>query len=260
MSVNSNQSDKLDLWPEPEFFERMRRVGTENYYDKHPFHVLLGEGKLPMTAIQCWIRNRFYYQRNIPVKDAYILANSPRHVRRIWLHRITDHDGADASQMGGIQSWVRLDLGVWGEAPEGFAAKSSQEQTDILNAHEEKLNRAPVLPGVKAAVDSYVDFAREKRWELAVASSLTEMFAPDLMTRRLASMEKHYPAIPSWSYDYFRNRPPQAKRDQGEAWALVARHCDTPELQREAVTALEFKCGVLWKMLDAIMAACGTHR
>lgn len=246
----------MEFWTEREFFERMKRVGEQNYYDKHPFHLLLAEGRLPMSAIQCWIRNRFYYQRNIPVKDAYILANAPREVRRIWLHRITDHDGLEgAGVTGGIQSWVRLDLGVWGEAPEDFGSKTSEEQTAILKAHEEKLNHAPVLRGVKSAVDSYVNFARDQRWELAVASSLTEMFAPDLMTRRLASMEKHYPAIPAWSYDYFRNRPPQARRDQGEAWALVARHCSTPKLQRQAVAALEFKCGVLWKMLDAIMAA-----
>ncbi len=93
--------------------------------------------------------------------------------------------------------------------------------------------------------------------ELAIASSLTEMFAPDLMSRRLACLERHYPEIPSWAYDYFRNRPPQAKRDCGEAWSIVVRGCATPKAQREAVKALEFKCSVLWSMLDAILEVCG---
>ncbi len=244
-----------NLWSEADFLRRMREVGLKHYHDKHPFHLLLAEGRLPLAAIRCWIRNRFYYQRKIPIKDAFILTNAPRHVRKIWIHRIGDHDGIDATGWtGGIQTWVRLDLGVSGEAPPGFARKSIREQTEILQAHEEKLQTAPVLPGVRAAVDAYVNFARTARWELAVASSLTEMFAPDLMNRRLASLERHYPMIPSWSYDYFRNRPPLARRDQKEAWALTARNCTTPKLQRHAVAALRFKCDLLWKMLDAIMA------
>jgi pyrroloquinoline-quinone synthase len=233
----------------------MREVGLKHYHDKHPFHLRLEEGRLPLAAIRCWIRNRFHYQRNIPIKDAFILTNAPRHVRKIWIHRIGDHDGVDATGWkGGIQTWVRLDLGVSGEAPSGFARKSNRKQAEILKAHEEMLESAPVLPGVRAAVDAYVNFARESRWELAVASSLTEMFAPDLMIRRLASLEEHYPSIPAWAYDYFRNRPPLARRDQQEAWALTAQSCTTPELQRKAVLALRFKCKLLWEMLDAIMA------
>jgi len=241
-------------WSEPEFLGRMREVGLKHYHDKHPFHLQLEEGRLPLAAIRRWIRNRFHYQRNIPIKDAYILANAPRPVRKIWIHRISDNDGVDATGwIGGISSWVRLDLGVSGEAPRGFARTSLRKQAAILEAHEKKLQSAPVLPGVRAAVDAYVQFARKSRWELAVASSLTEMFAPDLMNRRLASLEKHYPAIPAWSYDYFRNRPPLARRDQKEAWALTAQNCTTPELQSQAIAALRFKCELLWKMLDAIM-------
>ncbi len=245
----------MELWSPEVFHEHMRKVGEESYYDKHPFHLLLNEGRLPIEAIRCWIRNRFYYQCNIPVKDAYLLAKSPREIRKIWLHRITDHDGDDAAgKPGGIQAWVRLDLGVSAEAPAGFENKSPADQLLVLQQHEDKLNHAAMLSGVRAAVDSYVSFVREARWEMGVASSLTEMFAPDLMVRRLAALEKQYPVIPAWAYDYFRNRPPQARRDCGEAWAILVARCTTPELQREAVAALQFKCGVLWKMQDAILA------
>jgi pyrroloquinoline-quinone synthase len=253
MAAKNLQDGKL--WSEPEFLGRMRDVGLKHYHDKHPFHLQLGEGRLPIEAIRRWIRNRFHYQNNIPVKDAYILANAPRHVRKIWIHRISDHDGVDATGwIGGISSWVRLDLGVSGEAPPEFARASLRKQAGILQAHEEKLQSAPVLPGVRSAVGAYVQFAQKARWELAVASSLTEMFAPDLIIRRLASLEKHYPSIPSWSYDYFRSRPPLTRQDRKEAWALTAQNCTSPELQRQAVAALRFKCELLWKMLDAIMA------
>jgi pyrroloquinoline-quinone synthase len=254
--MNTTKAGNMELWTPEVFYERMRKVGEESYYDKHPFHLLLNEGRLPIEAIRVWIRNRFYYQGNIPVKDAYLLAKSPREVRKIWLHRITDHDGDDAAgKPGGIQAWVRLDLGVSGQAPAGFETKPPAEQLSILQQHETVLNQAVFLPGVRSAVDSYVGFVREARWEMGVASSLTEMFAPDLMVRRLAALEKQYPAIPSWAYDYFRNRPPQARRDCGEAWTILVARCTTPELQREAVAALQFKCEVLWKMQDAILAA-----
>src|SRR5579863_4025595 len=144
MKTRPKKPGRLELWSEEDFHRRMRQVGEQRYYDKHPFHLLLEEGKLDRAALGCWIRNRFYYQRNIPVKDAFILAHAPREARKVWLHRITDHDGDDASNRpGGIQSWVRLDLGVSGEAPPGFEGKSSEEQSIILNAHEEKLNAAP---------------------------------------------------------------------------------------------------------------------
>lgn len=252
---------KTKRWNEDEFYARMRQVGERSYYDKHPFHLRLNKGELSIGAIRCWIRNRFYYQRNIPIKDAYILANSPREVRRIWIHRITDHDGIEGlEQPGGIEAWVRLDLGVSGKAPRGFETRSRTGQALVLQRHEAKLYEVPVLAGVRSAVQAYVAYARKARWELAVASSLTEMFAPDLMIRRLAALEKNYRQIPTWAYDYFRNRPPQARRDCGEAWSLVVKHCDTAKAQREAVKALQFKCGVLWRMLDAIMADCDKRK
>ena len=37
-----------------------------------------------------------------------------------------------------------------------------------------------LLPGVRFAVDAYVNFARTQPWPVAIASSLTELFAPDL--------------------------------------------------------------------------------
>jgi len=112
-----------------------------------------------------------------------------------------------------------------------------------------------VLPGARFAIEAYVHFARSEPWPIAVASSLTELFAPDHMRERVASMEAHYPWIPSWGYDYFRARFTQARTDSGEALAITLNYCDTPELQDRAVEALEFKCDVLWSLLDAVQGA-----
>src|SRR5712672_1344588 len=227
------------LWTEAEFTRQLRSIGEGSYHHKHPFHVRMNEGKLDEAAIRAWVANRFYYQRNIPVKDAAILSNCPiREVRRLWLHRIIDHDGNQGDE-GGIGAWLRL----------GEACGLSQ---DALLASQQ------VVPAVRFAVDAYVNFARSQPWPIAVASSLTELFAPDLMAARLAAFEKYYSWIDARGLDYFRRRVTQARLDSDEALTITLDYCNTPELQRQAVHALEFKCDVLWSVLDAIHHAYGS--
>lgn len=247
-----------ELWDRETFVEQLRAIGIRAYHDKHPFHVAMNEGRLSADALRGWVANRFYYQKNIPIKDAAILANcSVRRVRRIWIHRILDHDGIspavvasavlsgdfgapatqgtthDSANEGGIEAWLRL----------GEACGLSRD---------ELLDNRHLLPGARFAVDAYVNFARNQPWPIAVASSLTELFAPDLMTARLAAFQKFYPWIEPRGLDYFRRRVTQARRDSDEALAITLEYCDTQELQRSAVRALQFKCDVLWSLLDAI--------
>jgi pyrroloquinoline-quinone synthase len=220
------------------FIGRLRDIGGRAYHDRHPFHVAMNEGQLSPDALRGWAGNRFYYQRNIPRKDAAILANCPlREVRRLWLHRITDHDGNSENE-GGIEAWLRL-----GQAC-GLARDDLMQDRDVQ-------------PGVRFAVDAYVNFARQQPWPVANASSLTELFAPDLMATRLAAFEKFYTWIDANGLDYFRRRVTQARRDSNEALEITIGHCKTVELQQAALHALEFKCDVLWSMLDAIHLAYG---
>jgi len=86
----------------------------------------------------------------------------------------------------------------------------------------------------------------------AVASSLTELFAPDLMSGRLAAFERCYPWIGRDGLAYFRARLEQAPRDSEHALEVVTEHCRSSEQQAGAVAALSFKCDVLWSMMDAI--------
>jgi pyrroloquinoline-quinone synthase len=220
-------------WDDPTFTAKLREVGARAYHDKHPFHVLMNEGRLSRDAVRGWAANRFYYQRNIPQKDAAILSNCPfREVRRLWLKRILDHDGVNGGE-GGIEAWLRL-----GEA--------------CGLAREELLDANHVAPGVRFAVDAYVNFARTEPWPIAVASSLTELFAPDLMAKRLEAFEHYYTWVQPWGLNYFRRRLVEAYRDSGEALTVTLKHCSTRDLQKAAVRALSFKCDVLWSMLDAI--------
>ena len=221
-----------------EFTAKLKKVGMTSYHDKHPFHLAMNKGRLSRRQIQGWVANRYYYQSRIPLKDAAILSNCPlREVRRVWLHRITDHDGREGPE-GGIEAWLKL-----GEAV-GFTG-------------QEVLSETHVVPGVRFAVDAYVNLTRTKPWPVAVASSLTELFAPDLMKNRIAAFEKYYQWVPSWGLDYFKRRLTQARNDSEEGLRLTLTYCDTPELQEEAVKALAFKCDLLWALLDAVSLAYG---
>lgn len=220
-------------WNRQKFAAKLRNAGASAYHDKHPFHVLMNSGKLSRESIRRWVANRFYYQVSIPLKDAAILSNCPlREVRRLWLHRLLDHDGAKG-QEGGIGAWLQL----------GRACGLSQGTL---------LSGRLVLPAVRFAVDAYVNFARCQPWPIAVASSLTELFAPDLMAKRLEAFERFYPWIDPHGLQYFRNRLTQAPRDSREALRVTLTHCASLQMQEDAVAALRFKCDVLWAMLDAI--------
>ena len=175
-----------------EFIERMRHVGGARYHDLHPFNVRMHEGALSRAELGEWVRNRYYYQTKIPIKDALILAKSDDPAwRRVWIHRIIDHDGAEGGE-GGLALWLKL----------AEAVGLDREEVRSLKK---------VLPGVRFACDAYVTFVREHSLVEAVASSLTEAFAPDIMTKRIAAWEKHYPWVDTAALDYFRSRVPRAR-------------------------------------------------
>jgi pyrroloquinoline-quinone synthase len=190
-------------------------------------------GELTREELQRWVANRFYYQRCIPLKDAAILANCPDiDVRREWISRIVDHDGTTPGS-GGIESWLRL----------GEALGVSREELE---------SERRVLPGVRYAVDAYVNFARQRPWVEAVASSLTELFGPAAIKVRVAALERHYPWIDPAGLEYFRARLELAPRDAQHALDIVVDRCLTLEMQERAVAALKFKTEVLWAQLEAI--------
>ncbi|NYE95461.1 pyrroloquinoline-quinone synthase [Psychromicrobium silvestre] len=222
----------------PDELEEKLRTHAKQYHSEHPFHQRMNEGQSSPEEIRGWVANRFYYQENIPRKDGAVLSSCPdREVRRRWVQRIIDHDGTTEGT-GGIESWLRL----------GEAVGLSREEVE---------DSRHLLPGVRFAVDAYVTFTRTKPWVEAVASSLTELFAPNLMAQRLAAFERYYTWIDPAGLAYFRSRLTQAPRDSEHGLEVVRKHCITPETQAAAVAALSFKCDVLWSMLDSIDQAYG---
>jgi pyrroloquinoline-quinone synthase len=219
------------LSPE-ELADALRSFST-SYYANHPFHQLMHEGRLTPRQLQGWVANRLAYQRAIPRKDAAIISNCPDpDVRRAWMQRIVDHDGVERGS-GGIEMWIRLGVAL------GVPRTEMEDERHVL-------------PGVRLAAESYVTFCKTKAWIEAVASSLTELFAPDLMRKRIAAFPEHYPWIETDALEYFRSRLVQAPRDSQQGLRLVQERCTTVETQRRAFEALAFKLEMLWVMIDTI--------
>jgi pyrroloquinoline-quinone synthase len=219
-------------WPEEAFERHLRDILAERYHHRHPFNERMHDGSLSKEQIRGWIANRVYYQEMIPIKDAYLLAKMPWEHRREWIQRIINHDGAKVGE-GGIETWLAL-----GEA-------AGLRRTEML---EHRL----LVPGARFAVDAYVTFIRDHSWVEGVASSLTELAAPTLMTVRISAFEEYYPWVRREGLEYFQARVSQGATDASQALRIVQRYCRTREAQDAAVDALHFKCDMLNTFLDAV--------
>ena len=215
---------------------RLRAVGDERYHIHHPFHKLLHAGDLNRAQVQAWALNRYCYQRIIPIKDAALIARTDDPaLRRAWRKRLADHDGSEAGE-GGIERWVRLATGV------GL-------DRDYVESRE------GALPATEFAVQAYVHYVSEETLLKAVASSLTEMFAPTVISERVSGMLANYDFVTEDTLAYFTPRLTQAPEDADFALAYVKEHATTVEEQQDVIAALKFKCDVLWSQLDALYHA-----
>lgn len=219
-----------------DFEARLRRIGAERYHDRHPFHHRLHSGGCTPDQVRAWVINRYYYQSRIPMKDAAFMSRvEDPDLRRAWRSRIEDHDGT-ASNEGGIRRWLRLAEAV-GLDPDYVASTQG------------------VLPATRFAVDAYVRFVRDSTLLEAIASSLTELFAPKIHAQRIEGLLANYDFADEKSLAYFRNRLTEAPKDVAFGLSYVLDHADTLEKQDAAARALTFKTEVLWSQLDALESA-----
>ena len=217
-------------------FEAQIRDMERYYHIHHPYHVMMNNGELSQKQIQGWVANRFYYQVSIPIKDANIMANCPDQATRSqWVQRILDHDG-HGDDPGGIEAWIQL-----GEA--------------VGLTRDEVVSEEHVLPGVRFAVDAYINFARRADWHEAASSSLTELFAPKIHQQRLDNWPENYPWVDLKGYQYFKKRLTEARRDVNHGLEITLDWYKTREQQEKMLRILKFKLDVLWSMADAMTMA-----
>ena len=225
MSAGLNSGEELEA--------RLRRIGAERYHDNHPFHALMRDGALTRGQVQAWALNRYYYQSRIPIKDSALMSRIvDADLRREWSQRVIDHDGTREGQ-GGVAKWLHL------------CERLGLERARVLAEDG-------VLPATRFAVDAYVHFVRDRPLLEAIASSLTELFAPAIIGERTSAMLARYDFIDEDTLTYFTARLTQAPRDADFALDYVKRHATTPELRETVCGALLFKTDVLWAQLDAL--------
>lgn len=226
----------MKLMTPDELDAAVREIGAKRYHRLHPFHKLLHNGNCSKGQVQAWALNRYYYQAMIPIKDASLIArcNDPG-VRREWRSRLVDHDGHSEGD-GGIARWLLLTDGL------------GLDRDYVVSLHG-------LLPGTRFAVDAYVHFVQERSLFEAIASSLTELFSPGIISERVQGMLANYQFVTRETLAYFDKRPLQAARDADFALNYVKRHAVTPAEQHAVLAALEFKCSVLWAMLDVLQHA-----
>ena len=235
MASGTVTENKVEQSPKLTFDElraAMRRVGEERYHHRHPFHLLMHEGKLSRGQLQAWALNRYYYQSIIPIKDAIILSRSTDPTfRRAWRKRIIDHDG-DQQRNGGILRWIKL--------------------AEATGLDRERVERAEgILPATRFIGNEYLNLVRTRPFTECVASSLTELFSRDLITLRMEKLRQHYPWLAS-GLDYFEARLTEAPEDAAFAIQYVFDHAPTRAEQENAIKALRDKCDILWAQLDAL--------
>ncbi|MEQ1670441.1 MAG: pyrroloquinoline-quinone synthase PqqC [Hyphomicrobium sp.] len=240
VSLEKKSTGRRDAGPQlsvADFEAAIRAVGPERYHDLHPFHHMLHGGKLDKGQVQAWALNRYCYQSAVPRKDAAFISRvHDRELRREWLHRVLDHDGSPPGEVGGIERWLIL--------------------TDGLGLDRDYvISRRGALPATVFAVEAYVTFVREQPLTVAVASSLTELFAPKIHKERISGMLEGYSFIDDKVLAYFKRRLTQAPRDSEFALQYVLKHAKTREEQDACVDAVRFKCNVLWVQLDALYHA-----
>ncbi len=218
-----------------ELHAALQGVGRERYHHQHPFHLRMHAGQLGRGQLQAWALNRYYYQSRIPIKDALILSRSDDPAFRLaWRKRVVDHDG-DGHQPGGIERWIEL------------ALATGLERERVVSGRE-------VLPAIRYAVDAYLRLVERGSMIEVVASSLTEMFSPTLISLRVERLRQHYPWL-AYGLTYFEARLTQAPEDSNFAFNWVAEHAQTREEQEQAIAALRAKCDILWAQLDALYFA-----
>ena len=227
-------ADSSELLTREQLLGKLHAIGAERYHHRHPFHLLMHEGKLTRGQIQAWVLNRYYYQQMIPIKDAIIMSRGDAEFRRAWIKRIVDHDGTGPGT-GGIDAWLLL------------AETCGLDRATVASCKH-------ILPGTRFAVDSYIPLVSDGPFLQSVASSLTELFSGKLIALRMEYLSKYYPWL-SEGLKYFKARLTQSREDAEFAFGYVFAHAKTREEQELIASSLRRKCDMLWAQLDALYHA-----
>jgi Pyrroloquinoline quinone (Coenzyme PQQ) biosynthesis protein C len=120
------------------FYEANRQ---DHQRPPHPWEAIFREGKCTQEQLQGWGKERYYFTKQVPIKEYSILYNCPHvDVRRMWLPKAIEEEGEDL--IGGTHKphpeyWLDVCVG--------------------MGMDRELVKNSEPLYGVKFAVDSFAN-------------------------------------------------------------------------------------------------------
>lgn len=225
-------SDSLPPWTARDF-EKQLRNRLKPHVGQHPFYKQLREGSLNQTQLHVWLANEWYFQQNLPLKDAAILSNcEDAQFRRVWTRRLLEQDGGE-SGAGAVEHWARLSTSL------GVDSDTLQEMT-------------LVTPGVRFAMDTYINFARRAPWTEAVCASLGELANGENLRALFDTLAQHYGKPDAQAVEFFTQRASHQRKDWDAALGAMCDYFKSREDQEYALDILQFKHDILWTCLDSV--------
>ncbi len=210
----------------------VKRSLEPRYFLNHPFMKLFYAGRLTNEQIRAWIVNRFYYQKQMPLKDSIILANcTDTAARKLWLQRLMKREGVGGYR-GDVEGWAML--------------------AEAAGISRKTLENTEVLPGVRFAVDAYLNFVKTVSWVEGVAASLPELLAVNELPKRIEALRRHYGWIGREGVEFFIERLSYIKEDIELVLELLTTHIRNNIMLKKCFEAARYNCNVHWSMLDAI--------
>ena len=234
--------DDAPLAPEA-FVARLREEGGRRYHDQHPFHRRMHEGELTRREIQAWVAEPLLLPDAHPDQG----RDHPLEVRGSGLPARVDPPHPRPRRRARGRGRARaLAAARRGGRPRPRRGREPPRACCPACA-------SPATPTSRSSASGACSSA--------VASSLTEFFAPDIMSKRIAAWEQHYPWVEAATLDVLPSRVPRARARRERGARLRRRPRDDPRgpgaLRRRA---RDRKCEILWALLDAIARPTAPRR
>ena len=226
--------------PPEELISDLQEVLQKRHPRPHPVRQLLLTGRLTKEQLQWWARNLYHEFSNIHRFFGVRYQKCPvAELRRALIENMIEEEGED---MIGRKHPSHAEL--WRRFGEGVGVP-----------REEMLGYEP-LPGIRAALEMYVQLVQQSHWAVAIGTGLVfEGGGPKRMKEEREALERHYPWIPSRALDFFRVHEYHDEGHGNFCVDVIRQHCMELHLQEEMRAAVRSRADIMWLQNDSIYHA-----
>ncbi len=230
----------VDVLSPEELILDLQETMRKSHPRPHPVRRLLLTGRLTKEQLHRWIKNQFHEFRNIHRFFGVRYQKCPvPELRRELLENMVEEEGEDL--FGGrypshAELWVR------------FAEGAGIQREEIVSYEP--------LPGIRAALEMYVQLVQQCHWAVAIGTGLVfEGGGPKRMGEERDALEKFYPWIPSGALDFFRAHEYHDVGHGNTVIDVIKKYCMEKHLQDEMRYAVKTRTDIMWLQNDCIYHA-----